>query len=240
MFEKMKRRISGATALAIGIYLVLFLWLVSPSWWVELLSDLPSWLELVIKIVSPPALFGGIAYFLVILNIHNYLDNKFFGERKKVDGYIRDQLTTPCKKTPCARAERGILREEEQKLMNLFYTFIPPDDTERERAFSYWGDYFITVNLSAISILGLAGVLVTIAFDISRVTHPAFFIILASIPILNFARIKSRKKLVYPAQAQTTRILSLNSSELRERLPKYRIQCRACPLNPPKTIHQRK
>lgn len=230
MFDKMKRKISGATALAIGVYIVLFLWLLSPGWWVELLSDLPPWLELGIKYASPPVVLGGIAYFFVILNIHNRIDNKFFGERKKVDDYIRGQLTTPCNKTQCARAEKGILEKEEQKLMNLFYTFIPPDDTWRELAFSYWGDYFITVNLSAISILGFTGALVAIALDTSRVTHPAFLIILAFAPLFNFARVKSRKKLAYPAQAQTTRILSSNLSELKERLPKYRIQCGACPL----------
>jgi len=232
MFEKMKRKISGATALIIGVYGVLFLWWVSPSWWVELLSDLPRWIEWTL----PPVL-GGIAYFFVILNIHNRIDNKFFRERKRVDDYIRGQLTTPCKETLCARAKKGILEKEEQKLMDLFYTFIPPDDTDRERAFSYWGEYFITVNLSATSILGFTGALVAIAFDVSRVTHPAFFMILAFAPLFNFARIKSRKKLAYPAQAQTARILSLNSSELKERLPKYRIQCRACPLNPLATAH---
>lgn len=233
MFEKMKRKISGATALIIGVYGVLFLWWISPSWWVELLSDLPPWIEWAL----PPVL-GGIAYFFVILDIHNRIDNKFFKERKKVDNYIRGQLTTPCKEISCARAKKGILEDEEQKLMNLFYTFIPRDDTERERAFSYWGEYFITVNLSTLSILGFIGALIAVAFDVSRVTHPAFFIILAFAPIFNFARTKSRKKLIYPAQAQTTRILSSNSNELKERLPKYRIQCMACPLNPPETVRK--
>lgn len=225
MFEKMKRKISGATALIIGVYGVLFLWWVSPSWWVEFLSDLPPWIEWAL----PPVL-GGIAYFFVILNIHNLIDNRFFRERKKVDNYIRGQVTTPCKETSCARAKKGILEEEEQKLMRLFYTFIPPDDTDRELAFSYWGEYFITVNLSAISILGFTGALVAIAFDVSRVNHPAFFIILVFLLLFNFARIRSRKKLIYPAQAQTARILSQNYDDLKRRLPQYRAQCQECPL----------
>lgn len=224
LIEKMKRKIRGATGPIIGVYVVLFLWLVSPSWWVGFLSEPPPWVEWV------PLVLGGIGYFLVILDIHNWIDSKFFKERRKVDNYIRDQLTTPCREMPCARAKRGILEDEEQKLMSLFYTFIPADDTERERAFSYWGDYFITVNLSAISILGFIGALIAIAFDVSRVTHPAFFIILALTPLFNFARIKTRKKLLYPAQAQTNRILSENCGVLKIRLPEYRSQCQKCPL----------
>lgn len=228
MFDKMKRKISGATAFTIGVYIVLFLWLASPSWWMELLSELPTWVE-TIKWAFPLVL-GGIAYFFVILDIHNRIDNKFFKERKKVNDYIRNQLTTPCKGISCKRANRGMLENEEQKLMDLFYTFVPPDDTERERAFSYWGEYFIMVNLSFISILGFIGALISVVFDLSRVAHPAFFIILAFLLLFNFVRLRNRKKLIYPAQAQTTRILSANLNQLKKMLPKYRSQCQECPL----------
>lgn len=231
MFEKMKRRISGATAFIIGIYIVLFLWLVSPSWWLELLSELPTWIGVIMQ--AFPLVLGGIAYFFVILDIHNQIDNRFFKERKKVDDYIRNQLTTPCREISCDRANRGILKDEEQKLMNLFYTFIPSDDTDRERAFSYWGEYFITVNLSAISILGFVGALISLAFDLSRVVNPAFIIILVFSFLFNWVRTRSRKKLIYPAQAQTARILSAKHDQLRKMLPQpqYRSQCGECPLN---------
>lgn len=229
MIEKLKKRIAVATAVTLGIYLVLFLLLVSPSWWVEFLSGLPIWLDIIKWVI--PLVFTVIAYFLVnLLDIHNWLDKTIFKERKKVDDYIRSQLTTPCREISCGRADRGVLRDEEQKLMDLFYTFIPSDDTDRERAFSYWGEYFITVNLSAISILGFIGALVAIAFDSSRATHPTFIIILAFAPLLNLVRIKSRKKLLYPARAQTTRIISANSNELKTNLPNYRTECKVCPL----------
>lgn len=229
MFEKMKRKISGATAFAIGVYIVLFLWLVSPIWWMEFLGKLPTWVEM-IKWAFPLVL-GSIAYFFVILDIHNWIDNKFCKERKKVNDYIRNQLTIPCKEISCERANRGVLEAEEQKLMDLFYTFIPSDDTERERAFSYWGEYFIMVNLSFISILGFVGALISLSFDLSRGAHPAFFIILAFLLLFNFARIRTRKKLIYPAQAQTTRILSASLDQLKKMLPKYRSQCQECPLS---------
>jgi len=229
MIEKLKKKIARATAVGLGIYLVLFLLLVSPSWWSEFLSDLPGWLDMVKWVL--PLVFTIIAYFLVyFLDIHNWLDKTFFKERKRVDDYIRTQLTTPCREISCARANKGISRDEEKKLMDLFYTFIPSNDTERERAFSYWGDYFTTVNLSAISILAFIGALVAAAFDWSRVAHPVFIIILVFALLLNFVRIKSRKRLLYPAQAQTTRILSANSNELKVNLPKYRAQCKECPL----------
>lgn len=229
MIEKLKRKIAIATAVTLGIYLTLFLLLVSPGWWVEFLSDLPNWVDIIKWVI--PLVFTVIAYFLVnFLDIHNWLDKTFFKERKKVDDYIRTQLTTPCREISCGRANRGVLRVEEQRLMNLFYTFIPADNTERERAFSYWGEYFIAVNLSTISILGFIGALVAIAFDSSRATHYAFIIILVFALLLNFARIKNRKKLLRPAQAQTTKIINDNSNELKANLHKCRTQCEECPL----------
>ncbi len=228
MFEKMKRKISGATAFTIGVYIVLFLWLVYPIWWMEFLGKLPTWVEM-IKWAFPLVL-GSIAYFFVILDIHNWIDNKFYKERKKVNDYIRSQLIIPCTETPCAKAKEGVLGEEKQKLIGLFYTFIPKDDTWRELAFSYWGEYFIMVNLSFISILGFVGALISLPFDLSRGAHPAFLIILAFLLLFNFARIRTRKKLLYPAQAQTTRILSASLDQLKKMLPKYRSQCRECPL----------
>lgn len=230
MFDRMKRKIAFRTAITLGIYLVLFLWLVSPSWWVEFLSDFPTWVE-TIKWALPFVL-GGIALFFVILDAHNWLDRTFFKERRKVDDYIRNQLTTPCRESSCVRDKRGILEDEKHKLMSLFYTFIPPNDTERERAFSYWTDYFTTVYWTAFSILALVGALVAIAFDHSRVTHPAFFIVVALLLLLNFARIRSKKKLLHPAKAQTNRILSQDYHELKRKLPQYRINCQECPLIP--------
>lgn len=238
MIERLKKKIARATAVTLGIYLALFLWLVSPSWWVELLSELPDWLN-TIKWVIPLG-FAVIAYFLVnLLDIHNWLDKTFFKERKKVDDYIRAQLTSPCMEISCDRANKGILRGEEKGLMDLFYTFIPPNDTERERAFTYWGEYFITVNLSFISIVGFIGALVAIAFDSSKVTHPAFIILVFAL-VLNLVLIKVRKKLLYPARAQTTRILSQNYDELKRNLPQYRAQCQECPLKIPSSQTNRK
>lgn len=237
MIEKLKSKIFIATAFTLGIYSVLFLWLLSPSWWVELLSDLPTWLETIKWVL--PFVFSGIAYFLVnLLDIHNWLDKTFFKERRKVDEYIRNQITSPCKETTCTRSKKGILKNEERKLMSLFYTFIPEGDTERERAFAYWGEYFITVNLSFISILAFFAAVVAVALDFSRAIHIAPYLILVFLILFNLVRVKLKKRLLYPAEAQTARILSSNSSELKERLPKYRIQCRACPLNPLATAHQ--
>jgi len=183
MFERMKRNIKRATAFMIGIYLVLFLWLISPEWWVQIVEELPTWASIITWAL--PLILGGIAYYFVILDTHNWIDNKLFKERKKVNNYIRNQLISPCKEISCSRANNGILGSEEESLMNLFYTFIPPDDTERERAFAYWTEYFITVNLSAYSILGFVGALISIPFDLSRVIHPASFIILAFLLLFN-------------------------------------------------------
>lgn len=231
MLEKMKRKIAIATAFTLGIYLVIFLWWVSPNWWVEFLSNLPTWVD-TIKWVLPYTVLIGIAYFLVnLLDIHNWLDKTLFKQRRKVDAYIRNQITTPCRKISCARSERGILKDEERKLMNLFYTFIPPNNTERERAFAYWGEYFITVNLSFISILAFLATIIVVALNFSRVTHVAPYLILVSLILFNLARIKLRERLLFPAEAQTDRILSEDYDKLKMKLPQNRVQCQACPYS---------
>lgn len=229
MIEKLKKKISLATAFTLGIYLVLFLWLVSPSWWVEFLSDLPTW-QNTIKWILPFAL-SGLAYFLVnLLDIHNWLDKTFFKERRKVDEYVQNRITTPCRGTSCTRSKKGILKDEEPKLMSLFYTFIPASDTERERAFAYWGEYFIAVNLSFISILAFLAAVVVVALDFSRVTHLAPYLILGSLILFNLVRTRLKKRLLYPAEAQADRILSQDYYELKRKLPQYRIKCQNCPL----------
>lgn len=229
MIEKLKRKISIATAVLLGIYLVIFLWFLSPNWWVELLSDLPT-LGDVIKWCLI-LIFSAISYLLVnLLDIHNWLDKTFFKERKKVDNYIRKRITTPCEEMACPRNAKGIQKDEEDKLMSLFYTFIPENDTERERAFAYWGEYFITVNFSFLSILALLATIVFVFLDLSRITHIAPYLILTFLVIFNLSRIKLKKRLIYPAEAQTDRILSEEYSELKDKLPHYRPDCQNCPL----------
>ncbi|MBI4186327.1 MAG: hypothetical protein HY530_02330 [Chloroflexi bacterium] len=231
MIEGMKGKIAIATAIALGIYLALFIWLLSPGWLGKFLSDLPKWLDMA-KWVLPPA-FIVTAYFLVgFLDIHNWLEKTFFKERKKVDDYIRNWIITPCTQVSCTRGKRGILKDEERKLMNLFYTFISKGDTERERAFAYWGDYFISVNLIFISLLAFLATIVIVAFDLSRLTHPVPYLILILSILLILVRIKLKGRLPYPAEAQIDRILSQDYAQLRNKLPKYRTECQNCPLNP--------
>jgi len=231
--EKMKRDIKKATAFIVGAFCVLIIWLISPKWLMSFLKELPTWADVITWI--SPLILGALASYFIILDIHTWFDKKFFGERKKVDDFIREQITKPCKEVSCDRSKMGILNNEENKLMDLFYTFIPADDTERERAFAYWTEYFITVNLSVFSILGLIISLIYIAAFYSfnqllKITHPAFIIIFVLAILFNIARLKTRRKLIYPAQAQTTRILSNNKSDLIRKLPDYRVDCENCPL----------
>ena len=225
----MKRKIVYSTAITLGIFIALFLWFISPSWWVQFLSTLPNWIEAA-KWLLPLAL-GSVAYFLVLLNVHNRLDSIIFKERIKVDDYIRGELTSLCSNTSCGRGQRGITEDEKGKLMNLFYTFIPPGDTERERAFSYWGDYFTTLYWAVISILALGGTIVVIGLDTSKVSHPVFTIVLVLALFLNLARFVSKRRLISPAQAQTQRIISQDYNKLMELLPQYRTGCEECPLH---------
>ena len=230
----MKQDIRKATAFAIGAFFALTIWLISPKWWIDFLNILPTWADVITWI--SPLILGALAWYFTNLDIHNWLDKMFFGERKRVDDFIREQLTTPCRETPCNRANRGILNDERDRLMDLFYTFIPADDTERERAFDYWTEYFITVNLSAFSICALIIALIYIAViyfsnHLLKVTHVAFIVIAALALLCNLARLTRRRRLIHPAQAQTMEILSDNNKgDLKRKLPDYRVDCGDCPL----------
>jgi hypothetical protein len=141
----------------------------------------------------------------------------------------------------CSRAiQKGILNEEESGLMNLFYSFIPTDDTERERSFSYFTEYFIFVNLSLLSWIGFAGAIgAALLSQLTRLDEFAAFLTAIVLPILlNGMRCRVKRKLLYPTQAQTQRILAQKEHELKKILPSYRIyednvhclQSGKCPL----------
>ena len=230
-FEKMKKKIKYATAFTIGIHCTLLFYLVYPKWVSELIRHIPGWATFLVGII--PLVFTAIASYFVIFDVHNWFDRKIFKERERVDNFIREQLTTPCRKINCNRDREGILREEENNLMNLFYTFIPPDDTERIRAFHYWADYFITVNLSMFSFFSIFITLtyINMYFFSQRslkITHPSFIIMLILLLLFNAARWKVKRRLLSPAEAQTRRILTNNMNDLKNKLPKYRIGCQKC------------
>lgn len=216
--DKMKLKIKIGTAAAIVSYFTMFLYLISPEWVLDNIS--------LIRAVGW-VLAIAMASYLVIGDIHNWLDKNCFFEREGVDAYIRAQLTKPCREILCPRAVKaGILDREKRNILNLFYTFIPADNTERERAFSYFTDYFITVNLSALSVLGGIGAIIICIFTSlprpdQRIVFGALSLLL---PILfNLLRYRTRRKLCYPAEAQTARILNDDLSKLKESLPGYRI-----------------
>lgn len=231
--KHMKQDIKKYTAFIIGVFCTLIIWLISPTWLTSFLEELPKWVNVITWLST--LILGALASYFIILDIHNWFDKKFFGERKKVDNFIRMQITKPCKEVSCDRAKMEIMKDEENKLMDLFYTFIPADGTERERAFAYWTEYFITVNLSVFSVLALIIALIYIAFfyffnPLPKILHSPFIIIFLLAIFFNIARLFTRRKLIDPARAQTTRILSDNKSDLISRLFNYRENCRNCPL----------
>jgi hypothetical protein len=215
-FDKMKFNIKLKTAALIVIYATAMGFLVFP--------------DIVLKNLSIFRLVGWglaslFATFFMLGNLHNWLDKKFFHERQKVDGFIMNEITKPCVEAQCPRAMNGILDEEKAGLMNLFFEFVPADDTERERAFSYFTDYFVTVNYSAISIVS-AAVAIPLAFLVpvwATAQYLTLFFIIPILPIVfNLLRRSIRHKLVYPATAQVTRIHNKKRNELISLLPRYR------------------
>ncbi|MFQ6119267.1 MAG: hypothetical protein ACE5KE_05180 [Methanosarcinales archaeon] len=230
---QMKQDIKIATAFSIAVFFVLIIWLISPKWPTNFFKDLHGWVDIT-KWVFPLILIALTSLF-IFLDTHNWFDKKIFKERKKLDDFIREKITEPCRKISCNRARKGILINEENNLMDLFYTLIPSDDTERERAFNYWTQYFITVNsiiFSFFTIL-IALAYITILYysnNILKIFHPAIIFILVLTILLNLARIRMKTKLIDPAKAQTKRILSDNKNDLKRKLPNYRINCQNCPF----------
>jgi hypothetical protein len=222
--QKMKKDITQATAFGVALYVVIVAYMADPYVFFNLGENVANWTGLIPVVF---AILIAVAAFLVMGDVHNWIDKTFFGEREKVNAYIRKQLTDPCTSAQCSRAiQKGILNEENNALVNLFYTFIEPDDTERERSFSYFTEYFIFVNLSMISFIGAAitlGIAISSQFaGLNKIL--AFVVAFALLPILlNGMRCRIKRKLLYPTEAQTQRILTQDESELKKRLPSYRI-----------------
>ncbi len=237
-FEKMKNKIKKATAFIIGVYFILLIYLIFPKWLSIFIIDIHSKATLIIWIV-PLALIAFASYF-IIFDIHNWFDKKIFKERQRINNFIREQLTKPCKDQKCKIADRGILKDEESKLMDLFYTFIPDNDTERHRAFQYWGDYFVSTNLSVFSTIGfiialIYVIIICVTQHLCKFLHLSFILSLILPVPFYVLHYKTKKRLIYPANAQTKRILTQDKQTLKKRLPDYRIGCRKyCPL-----IHKR-
>lgn len=216
--DGLKFKIKIATASGLVLYATLFAYLLSPEW------VLANFTLLRVVIWALAIAFAG---YLAIGNLHNWLDKTFFHEREKVDQDIRDRLTKPYRDVLCQRAvSNGIVASERSSLMNLFYTFVLADDTERERAFSYFADYFISVNLSLMSIVGAVGAICVAAIiPLERLDRRLVFIIVTIVLpfILNFLRTVTRRRLLLPGKAQTARILSDEVETLKARLPNYRV-----------------
>jgi hypothetical protein len=236
--QEMKKDIRNATAFSVGLYILLIVLVGNPYVFFDLGRDVSNWSGL-LTIVSIPAI--AIAAFFVMGDMHNWIDRTFFHEREKVNTYITDRLCTPCVSVQCLRAtQKGILNEEKSSLINLFYRFIPTDDTERERSFSYFTDYYILVNLNFLSWIGFAGGIgAAVISQLTRLDELVAFLAAVVLPILlEGMRRRTKRKLLYPTEAQTQRILIQNGQELRTMLPSYRtyednVQCLKsgkCPL----------
>lgn len=214
----MKLKVKIATAAALALYVTMFLYLISPDW---VLANIT-----LLRVLGWTAAIA-IAGYAAIGNLHNWLDRNWFYERERVDVFIRERLTNPCTDTLCPRAVKsGILDAERTALINLFYTFIPHEDTERERAFSYFGDYFTTVNLTAISLLGMIGAAVfAVIVPLERTEQRLMFGVLALLcpALFSGLRFLTKRRLSLPAEAQTSRILAIDLEPLKERLPHYRV-----------------
>jgi hypothetical protein len=229
--DKMKFQIRIWTAAGLVTYITALVYLTSPEFFFANLS--------LVRVIAWVAAATFAMYFS-IGNFHNWFDKRFFHERAKVDSQIRYDLTSPCR-TNCDRGKLGIFPSEEGQLMDMFYTFITADDTERERAFSYFTEYFVTVNLSVFSILGsfLTAVIYLLLPFQSTGQFVVGVIVLVLFPLIaNLMRLRVRRKLRLPGAAQTKRILAESSAKLATMLPNYRFYqnsttCRdsgKCPL----------
>ncbi len=223
--EGLKKRVRTVTAVALAAYALMFAFLLSPQFFYGLtLNDFQQY-QALLPFVG--ALATAIAGYLVMANAHNWLDRNFFKQREAVDSLIMERITGPCNDSLCPRAVgEGILDAEKSTLLDLFYTFIPADDTERERSFSYFTDYFTLVNLSAISIVGMVlAIIIAAAFPLVDTGQRLAFLVLALIApgSANLLRSSVARKLKYPTRAQTRRILARNRSQLENSLPSYRV-----------------
>lgn len=225
---KMKKDIKVATAVVIVVYLIAFTYLLFPEQVATALqkldvSKLPV-IGTIFTILGLP-----IASYLVMGDLHNWLDKVFFGERGRVDDYIIDCLTGPCREAQCQRAlSLGVLKEERPKIgTQLFLSkLIPADDTERERAFSYFTEYFIAVNLSIASFVGIGATTIVMIFvpRNSFIQEMVVLFLMVLCPAMfNILRYRTKKKLIYPAEAQISRIFNDQLDELKRSLPAYRI-----------------
>jgi|GEM_PF-3316605 len=152
-----------------------------------------------------------------------------------ISEYIVENLTTPCEKCIFDHKEDGKLKQEDfSRVMSLFYKFIPPDHTERERSFAYFTDYYIAINYFVISasFLILSGIVIkrrleTINPMTLKTANPvALLILIVYLVIFLFSLGLCRRysgKLIYPTKSQIQEILTTKRDELISLLPRYRV-----------------
>ncbi|HIH72563.1 MAG: hypothetical protein XD43_1727 [Thermococcales archaeon 44_46] len=155
---------------------------------------------------------------------------------QKISLYIVKELTKPCSGCEFDIDFDNINQENDElrkinfsKIMDLFYKFIPPDHTERERSFAYFTDYYITLNYLVVSLIFLVISLVIVLS--AGKTKPNFVwgIIMVYVLMVIFSALLCRRyshMLIYPTKSQIQEILTTKREELLELLPKYRICCK--------------
>jgi len=163
--ESMNKHISRIS----GGYLILVVLGILASWKLDDVRSVVSGLsrvdEMGITTAAALAAFASGAGFVVIhFGVHESIDNLLFGARKEVDTHICGTI----RKEAGATLGREVTATDGD-LMKLFYSFTNQLDekwpTLRSRAFEVWGQYYISMNIVAISLVAIAIEIMLVGVD---------------------------------------------------------------------------
>jgi hypothetical protein len=215
-----------------GVYFVIMIWLIYLEWTEGTLQDLSGPFTAVIgglpdilTVASLTAISFAIGYFIKYLGLHKWVDEIFFKFRKETDNYIVGCIGAKYEELKPTCKYRLPLRYE---LMDIFYEFvdIQTDSWAIQRAlyFSYYTKYGLSINLFALSMVGLGVILVIYLLrrDIGIVGNSAllFFVVIGLVALVLSQHKIRPEVLQYVTRPQIYRIVYDEHFRLRKMLRK--------------------
>lgn len=212
------------------------IWLIYLEWTEGTLQDLSGPFTAVIgglpdilTVASLTAISFAIGYFIKYLGLHKWVDEIFFKFRKETDNYI----------VSCIGAEFDKLKSDVHKtcnygpplryeLMDVFYEFVDKQNDswaiQRALYFSYYTKYGLSLNLFALSMVGLGVILVIYLLrkDIGIIGNSALlFFVVIGLVALALSQHKIRPEVLqYVTRPQIYRIVYDEHFKLRKMLRK--------------------
>jgi len=152
------------------------------------------------------------------LNLHNLVDQWFFGTRTRTDEVIQNLLIKAAERIGAPKFTS--MSEHPQKVRQLFYHFANEQEQLRGLAFSYWETYFASMYIGIIGLFAFLFCVIILFLRGIGIFEVIITIIPALLIIFLFLSVKYSlvPKIIQLPNDQIEEIVATNAQELADQI----------------------